>query len=104
MAAKGQAEKEFITSKILETFEGSFAIDKEIRIPFLSNGEEIQIKCVLTAAAKNVANPAGSGVLTEAGTAENVGTTAAAEPRIAEPSPEEKERVSNYLKMLGITQ
>lgn len=54
MALKGSSSKEYITNKILEMFENSFQYDKEIRIPILENGEEIQIKCTLTCAKTNV--------------------------------------------------
>ena len=47
---KGSVAKDEITKKILETFQGSFSYDKEIRIPWVENGEELQIKCTLTCA------------------------------------------------------
>ena len=52
--AKGSESKSIITKKILETFDGAFLNDKEIRIPIEENGEIIQIKCTLTAAKVNV--------------------------------------------------
>jgi len=64
--ARGQESKQIITKRILETFEGSFLYDKEIRIPIQENGETIQIKCVLTAAKVNVENaesPSGDSVV-----------------------------------------
>ena len=101
--ARGQAEKDYVASKILETFEGSFAIDKEIRIPITSGGTEIQIKCVLTAAAKNVENPNGSGA-TSVIEGEVSPAFGAAQPatKIAEPSAEEKAKVDEFLAKLGI--
>ena len=56
--AKGSEAKSAITQKILDTFEGSFAYDKEIRIPFVEGGEEVQIKVTLTCAKTNVARGA----------------------------------------------
>ena len=46
MAARGSEAKEFITKKLLETFDGSFLYNngKEIRIPVTENGENLQIK------------------------------------------------------------
>lgn len=58
--AKGQVSKEIITKKILETFEGSFINEKEIRIPIVENGEPIEIKVALTCAKVNVGGGAGS--------------------------------------------
>lgn len=60
--ARGQESKSIIANKILEIFEGSFLYDKEIRIPMIENGEEVQIKCTLTCAKVNVA---GNGSLSE---------------------------------------
>lgn len=54
--ARGAEAKAIITQKILETFEGSFPYDKEIRIPIQENGELVQIKVTLTAAKVNVEN------------------------------------------------
>lgn len=53
--AKGALSKQEATQKILELFPGSFVYDKEIRIPFIEEGEEIQLKCALTCAKVNVA-------------------------------------------------
>ena len=52
--AKGALSKQEATQKILELFPGSFVYDKEIRIPFTEEGEEIQLKCALTCAKVNV--------------------------------------------------
>lgn len=52
---KGALSKQEATQKILELFPGSFVYDKEIRIPFTEEGEEIQLKCALTCAKVNVA-------------------------------------------------
>lgn len=48
--ARGSDEKEFVTQKILETFENSFLYGKEIRIPI----GDVQIKATLTCAKENV--------------------------------------------------
>lgn len=52
--ARGAISKEEATRKILEAFPGSFVYDKEIRIPFIEEGENIQLKCTLTCAKANV--------------------------------------------------
>lgn len=62
MAARGTEAKATITQKILETFEGSFCYDKEIRVPIMENGELVQIKITLTAAKVNVSNGADTAV------------------------------------------
>ena len=52
MALKGTILKKEITDKILATFEGSFLYNdgKEIRIPGLEDGQELQVKVALTCA------------------------------------------------------
>ena len=57
MAARGQKIKAQITQKILDTFEGSFINDKEIRICGEEDGYPVQIKVTLTAAKENIDNP-----------------------------------------------
>ena len=57
MAARGQKLKGQITQKILDTFDGSFINDKEIRICGEEDGYPIQIKVTLTAAKENIDNP-----------------------------------------------
>lgn len=55
--AKGAFAKENITEQILKTFEGSFLNGKEIRIPFIEEGNLVQIKVALTCAKDNIPNP-----------------------------------------------
>lgn len=50
--AKGQKAKEEITKKILDVFTSSFLMEdnKTIRIPWVEDGMELEVKVVLTAA------------------------------------------------------
>ena len=57
--ARGAVAKEEIINKLFEVFPNAFKIDKEIRIPVMEDGQEIQIKVALTAAKTNV-YPAGA--------------------------------------------
>ena len=57
MAVRGQKLKAQITQKILDTFDGSFINDKEIRICGEEDGYPVQIKVTLTAAKENIDNP-----------------------------------------------
>lgn len=52
--AKGASSKVTIEEKLLSTFENSFRYGKEIRIPLMEDGEEVQIKVTLTCAKVNV--------------------------------------------------
>lgn len=93
--ARGSESKEIITQKILETFEGSFRYDKEIRIPIVENGEVIQVKVTLTAAKVNVANGSDTAVpMTNAGGGQPV-------TQNLEITPEEKQETANLLESLG---
>lgn len=55
---RGSLAKEQLTKKLLETFEGSFIVDKTIRVPMVENGETVEIKVALTCA-KDVIGSAG---------------------------------------------
>lgn len=52
MAAKGAESKSLVTKKILEIFPNAFLYnnDKEIRIPLTEQGEQVEIKVVLSCA------------------------------------------------------
>ena len=101
MAAKGSISKEIIVQKILDTFEGAFKFDKEIRIPMIEDGAEVQIKVTLTCAKTNVESGMDTAI---------PGTTAATAvtPKvmdnhgIAEVTEEEKQNVLKAMKALGL--
>ena len=92
--ARGAESKEIITQKILETFDGSFKYDKEIRIPIMENGEIIQIKVTLTAAKINVENGGDSAIPTAAA-AVNSNTS-------VELTDQEKKEVNDLLTSLNL--
>lgn len=99
MAARGAVAKEQITNQILSQFEGAFKYDKEIRIPVMENGETIQIKVTLTAAKTNVERGGDTAMPGDTVSAVVPTSTPSA---LAEPTTEEKERVSNLLSKLGL--
>ena len=99
MAVKGQISKEKIANKILETFEGSFRYDKEIRIPMIEDGVEVQIKVTLTAAKANVEREGGNDIFAAA----PVKTVAGSTPTpVSAPSDEEKATVAALMKKMGL--
>ena len=100
MEAKGAEAKLEITNKILELFPGSFKYDKEIRIPVIENGEEVQIKVSLTAAKVNVERD--GGVLDFTKKTETTAQTTSAAPQSFEPTEEEKNIVNDLLSKLGL--
>ena len=111
MAARGAEAKEKVMQNILATFPGAFKYDKEIRIPMMENGEELQIKVTLTAA-KNMVVAGGDTAIPGAKAMEvasqntaqtyaNIGNPLVGyEP--AEPTAEEKKNVSDLLTLLGL--
>ena len=107
MAARGTEAKKEITEKILETFSGSFLYDngKEIRIPMVENGENIQIKVNLVCAKTNVDNGGDTiipGAKVGSISVDN-GSAAPATPTFMnEPTEEEKAKVSQLLDALGL--
>ena len=100
MAIKGAEAKLEITNKILELFPGSFKYDKEIRIPVIENGEEVQIKISLTAAKVNVERD--GGVLDFTKKTETTAQTTSAAPQSFEPTEEEKNIVNDLISKLGL--
>jgi len=99
MAAKGTQAKADITKKILETFSGSFVYGKEIRIPYIEDGVEGQIKITLTAAKVSVSNEENS---LEEKMVSFKNSSESQENMPQEPTEEEKERLKMLLEKLGI--
>ena len=101
MAAKGSISKEIITQKILETFDGAFKYDKEIRIPIMEDGVEVQIKVTLTCAKTNVEGGMDNAI--PGTTASTIATPKAIDNHgIAEVTEEEKQNVLKAMKALGL--
>lgn len=104
--AKGAEAKEFVAKKILETFDNSFLYNggKEIRIPVLENGEQLQIKVVLTCAkvsvepGEDIAIPGAAKV----GAVESNQNTLQTATKVAEPTEQEKKNVSDLLAKLNL--
>ena len=101
MAARGSISKEIIVQKILDTFDGAFKFDKEIRIPMIEDGAEVQIKVALTCAKINVE----SGMDNAIPGAEIATTTtpkAIDNHGVAEVTEEEKQNVLKAMAALGL--
>ena len=115
--AKGQISKSQITNKLLEIFNGAFLYNdgKEIRIPMIEDGSEVQIKVSLTCAKDNVtpdadnAIPGASTVQLKDDTVYTFGNRMQAvvtedkkiKP-IVEPTEEERANVKSLLEALGL--
>ena len=101
--ARGAEANSAVASKILATFDGAFAYDKEIRIPVIENGELVQIKCVLTCAKANV--ECGGDVALPGDTDFPAPINQAPTPISTQPvapTAEEKQTVADLLKSLGL--
>ena len=108
--ARGANSKIEVMKKILNTFDGSFSYNdgKEIRIPMMEDGEEIQIKVALTAAKENV-NPGDDNAIPGTATVQinndDTGINFEAtkkEQKVVEPTEEEKQNVNDLLRALGL--
>jgi hypothetical protein len=99
--AKGSESKEKIIAKILEVFPGAFRYDKELRIPMMEDGAEVQIKVTLTAAKTNVERD--SDIDIPGAQVESVQFADAPTVSTAiEPSEEEKQNVAELVARLGL--
>lgn len=101
MAAKGSIAKSDIFKKILDTFDGSFMNgEKELRIPWIENGEKLEIKVALTAA-KDILGGGDTKPQVNPTHAEPVNTSIQTSTQTvsapSEPSEEEKERVAKLV-------
>lgn len=102
MALKGTLLKKEITDKILATFEGSFLYNdgKEIRIPGLEDGQELQVKVALTCAKTNV-SPNGENALPGEDTITEVSVSNTSQVS-TEVTQEEKDNIKKMMEVLGL--
>ena len=96
--ARGSEAKTYVMEQIFKIFDNAFLASdgKTIRIPYTENNERIEIKVSLVAAKD--CERADDG--TESSSDVNISVNTA-EPVIAEPTEEEKERVRSLLKALN---
>lgn len=101
MALKGAISKQIVTQKILDTFEGSFTYEKEIRIPLIEDGVPIQLKCVLTCAKVNV-EPNGENAIPGEVIINPTSTDTPKKEVHTEATQEEKDNVRKLMQMLNL--
>lgn len=97
--ARGASSKQAVIDKILETFQGSFLYNgnKELRIPMVEDGEQVEIKVTLACAKTNVGDGAVTGDF-ESGNAVQVSVTEAP----AKPTQAEIDNISKLMDRLGL--
>ena len=100
--ARGQISKTKAAEMILKAFPGSFTYDKEIRIPFQEDGEEIQLKCVLTCAKVNVEPNGDVAIPGEVPADINFEDSKPIEQKVVEPTQEEKDNVKKLMETFGL--
>ena len=100
--AKGAVSKSKAAEIILKAFPGSFTYEKEIRIPFVEDGEEIQLKCVLTCAKVNVEPNGDVAIPGEVSADINFEDNKPAEQKVVEPTQEEKDNVLKLMATFGL--
>lgn len=103
MARGGQFKKE-ILNKMLEVFPNSFLYndEKELRICGQEDGEEIQLKCVLTCAKVNVEPNGDIAIPGEISTNINFEDSKPIEQKVVEPTQEEKDNVKKLMETFGL--
>lgn len=94
---RGAVSKQAVIDKILETFQGSFIYGKELRIPMVEDGEQVEIKVTLACAKTNVGDGAVAGDF-ESGNAVQVSVTEAP----AKPTQAEIDNISKLMNRLGL--
>lgn len=92
MAIRGTQAKAEILAKLQEIYPDAFIVDKVLRIPMVEDGQTVEIKITLTAA-KNIL---GGAKKIEAKTIDT------SSPMSTEPTEEEKIKVAEALKSLGM--
>lgn len=101
--AKGSASKETIIAKIFEVFPDAFMDGKDLRIPMVEDGAEVQIKCSFTCAKTNVERGGASAVAGAIpAVAGAIPTAAVTINQPVEPTAEEKKTLSEMMQMLGL--
>ena len=99
--AKGSSTKIIVTEKILSTFEGAFiaADGKTIRLPYIEDGEPIEIKVTLTAA-KDIEGSGNTSISSPVSKASGFPNPVNKEPIKA--TEEEKKAVNELAMKLGL--
>lgn len=102
--ARGSQFKKEILNKMLEIFPNSFLYndEKELRICGQEDGEEIQLKCVLTCAKVNVEPNGDIAIPGEVSADINFEDSKPIEQKVVEPTQEEKDNVKKLMETFGL--
>lgn len=98
MAAKGSQAKAEVLAKLQEVFPDSFMYEKNLIIPFIEDGQKIQLKVALTCCKTNIEQ--GGDVAIPGAQAPTVSAPTNEKTPI-EPTAEEKKNISDFLSSMG---
>ena len=102
--ARGAVAKAEVLKKIQNSFEGAFLYNdgKELRIPMMEDGEQVQIKVALTCAKDNV-EPGQDNAIPGAATNKKIEfENTSVEKKVVKPTEEEVKNVNDLLQALGL--
>lgn len=102
--ARGAVAKAEVLKKIQNSFEGAFLYNdgKELRIPMMEDGEQVQIKVALTCAKDNV-EPGQDNAIPGAATNNKIEfENTSVEKKVVKPTEEEVKNVNDLLQALGL--
>ena len=96
--AKGSSSKEILIAKLKEVYPDSFMYEKNLIIPFIEDGQKIQLKVALTCCKTNIEQ--GGDVAIPGAQAPTVSAPINEKTPI-EPTSEEKKNISDFLSSMG---
>lgn len=96
--AKGSSSKEILIAKLKEVYPDSFMYEKNLIIPFIEDGQKIQLKVALTCCKINIEQ---SGDVAIPGAQAPTVSASTNEKTPMEPTAEEKKNISDFLSSMG---
>ena len=96
--AKGSSSKEILIAKLKEVYPDSFIYEKNLIIPFIEDGQKIQLKVALTCCKTNIEQ---GGDVAIPGAQTPTVSAPTNEKTPIEPTAEEKKNISDFLSSMG---
>ena len=96
--AKGSSSKEILIAKLKEVYPDSFMYEKNLIIPFIEDGQKIQLKVTLTCCKTNIEQ---GGDIAIPGAQTPTVSAPTNEKTPIEPTSEEKKNISDFLSSMG---
>ena len=96
--AKGSSSKEILIAKLKEVYPDSFMYEKNLIIPFIEDGQKIQLKVALSCCKTNIEQ---GGDVAIPGAQTPTVSALTNEKTPIEPTAEEKKNISDFLSSMG---